>query len=134
MHVHMLCMYACVLYVRMYAYMHVPHIGVGNLCRAKCGLLLDPLSNGGAPLKFPGLPLSNFRIPLKFSGPSQIFGSSQIRGTCPLRFSAPLKPLLSDFRLLLSVSADLLSEFGAAQILGGSLWNLRASQNLRGVL
>ena len=90
MHVHMLCMYACVLYVRMYAYMHVPHIGVGNLCRAKCGLLLDPLSNGGAPLKFPGLPLSNFRIPLKFSGP-------------PLKFLAPLKfaePVLSDFRLL----------------------------------
>ena len=74
MHVHMLCMYACVLYVRMYAYMHVPHIGVGNLCRAKCGLLLDPLSNGGAPLKFSGFPLfkiSGSQIAWPFS---QIFG------------------------------------------------------------
>ena len=87
MHVHMHhCSCVCMRCV----YVCVPHIGVSNLCRAKCGLLLDPLSNGGAPLKFPGLPLSNFRIPLKFSGP-------------PLKFLAPLKfaePVLSDFRLL----------------------------------
>ena len=117
----------------MYACMLVPPISVGTLCRAKCGLFLDSLSNGGAPLKFPGLPLSNWLLS----------NSLDLRPV----LSIP-GPVLSNFRLL-SNSRDLSSQiFGSSQIsldlssqisgppnLRGFLWNLRgSSQNLRGVL
>ena len=95
------CMYVC-----MHACLHVPPISVGNLCRAKCSLLLDPLSNFRAPLKFSGLDL-----------PSQISGSSQI---C-LDLSSQI---FGSSQICLDLSSQI-----------SGLWNLRgSSQNLRGVL
>ena len=95
------CMYVC-----MHACLHVPPISVGNLCRAKCSLLLDPLSNFRAPLKFSGLDL-----------PSQISGSSQI---C-LDLSSQI---FGSSQICLDLSSQI-----------SGLWNLKgSSQNLRRVL